>query len=124
MPQLIETDKKIHFPQLPLPLFLETRALDNMEVDLGAAQILEEVSEMMVVLVGDLVNMTILEALGLAMAWKRTSLALLGKIIPSMPSLLRPRSPATVRWTVVTTQTPRQSARLSTSAPAMEGLLV
>ena len=48
-------------------MFLETRVLDNMEVDLGAAQILEEVSEAVVVLVeGEEVNMTILEALGLA----------------------------------------------------------
>ena len=35
-------------------------------MDLGAAQILEEVSETVVVLVEEEVNMTILEALGLA----------------------------------------------------------
>ena len=52
------------FPQLPLR-FLEIRVLDDMEVvDLGAAPISEEASEMVVVLVGK-VSMTILEALGL-----------------------------------------------------------
>ena len=44
-------------------MFLETRVLDNMEVDLGAAQILEEV---VVLVEEEEVNMTILEALGLA----------------------------------------------------------
>ena len=101
---------------------MEIRVSDNMEVDLEAAQILGEDSEMMVVLVEG-VSMTILEALGLEMAWRRTSLALLEKTIPSMPSLLRPPSPATVRWTVVTTQIPRVSVRRSTSAPAMEALV-
>ena len=49
--------------------------------------------------------------------WRTPSLAPQERTIPYMQSHLRPRSPATARWTEGTTGTPRPSARRSTSAP-------
>merc|ERR1711936_19165 len=48
-----------------------------------------------------------------------TSLACLARTTRSTPRCLSPASPARVRWTEVTTRTPRPSARRSTSARPM-----
>ena len=68
------------------------------------------------------VNTIVSGVLGLEMDLRRTYLEPRARTTLSTLSHLRPRSPATARWTVVTTQTLRRSARRSTSAPATEDL--
>ena len=91
-----------------------------MEVDLGATLTLEEDLGMTEDLVR--VNTIVSGVLGLERDLRRTYLEPQAKTIPSTLSRLRPRSPATARWTVVTTRTLRRSARRSISAPATEDL--
>ena len=91
-----------------------------MEVDLEATLTLEEDLGMTEDLVR--VNTIVSGVLGLERDLRRTYLEPQAKTIPSTLSRLRPRSPATARWTVVTTRTLRRSARRSTSAPATEDL--
>ena len=102
----------------PRPWLSATKALgEDLLGDLASTPLEQDLEDL-------LVQLQILEELGLMLGpWRTPFQASQERTTPYMPFLLRPRSPATVRWTEGTTATPRRSARLSTSAPTTATLV-